>query len=103
MWLIVSLLGIFLLFALLFVGGLPSTALTICVVLSAFGLAVLGLVCFHRASGRAVNLVRIFALCTYAPIVASRFYSIRGVDWPALVLDALILLSVICVRARRDT
>jgi hypothetical protein len=92
-------LGLFLLFALLFVGGLGPRLFTYSAIASAVSLILAGFG-LGGVEGRLFGLaVTVFAGLAYVPVVIQRFTWESGVDWGGLPFDAVYIACVACVAA----
>lgn len=85
--------GIFLLFALLFNGGTGVSLITYSVVLTGIILIMVGIISFSNNVFPFV--LSIVACLSYIPVMYLSFNTSYGVDWAALILDAIIIFIII--------
>jgi hypothetical protein len=98
-------LGLFILFALAFVGGLGSALYTYSALASAISVILVGLLTVASKADRAATLLTMLAIFTWLPVVFHRFSGQWGLDWGGLLCDALYLtfLALLFHQQRTNT
>lgn len=89
--------GVFLLFALMFNGGIGSTLSNISAILSGISLMMFGI---RSGSYKKINpkfFLSIFAGLTYLPIVYGRFNGRYETDWEGFKCDIIFLLLIVAL------
>jgi hypothetical protein len=94
--------GLFVLFAVAFNGGLGSSLVTCSACASAASLISAGVVMLRSEGHKAVVPLLAVAALAYLPVIYQRFTWSWGIDWGGLVFDALLVAFVLyALRARR--
>ena len=91
---LIIILGIFLWFALLFVGGLGESFLTYSAIASGFFMVITGILIRISETKIIIRCSAFIALLGYLPIVWWHFNSELGTDWPGLIIDAFFILVI---------
>jgi hypothetical protein len=83
--------GLFMLFAVAFNGGLGSTLVTYSACASATSLILAGAAAFKTERHKAVFPLLAVAALAYLPVIYQRYTWRWGIDWGGLVFDALFV------------
>lgn len=87
--------GLFILFAVAFVGGLGSAIYTYAACASAIALIAAGLLSFKAESRWTVFFLLGVSALVYVPVIFQRFTWRWGPDWGGLILDAMYVSFVL--------